>query len=601
MYIRPVAKLDKKNNKKYTAYELVQSYNTPKGPRQEVTLYLGSSNKLSDLTKEEFKLLAKRIRDILYNRPRPLFGFSPKIEELAEFYADTIIKKNRNSNTVDNHTLAQFTSVDIDSIEHSKVRTIGAEYIILEALKSLSIDRILKGLGFSQKEINITIALITGKLFGNTQECSIHSFLQNQSAIDELLDTNFNKLSLSSLYRVQDKLFNQKEQIESKLYEKEKDLFNFQETILLFDMTNSYFEGKAYTDLAQYGHSKEKRTDCPLVSLALALNQYGFPVKSFIFKGNVSEPKTLSSMIESITMDASIQKCIVFDAGFATKENISYLKEHNYKYIVVSRDRSLKLKDIDYNDSIDLKNYSLKAYIEKQDDESYLYVKSDAKELKETSMMEKFKEKFELFLSNLKSSLSKKNSRKSCNAIMQRLGALKERYSRIARFYTIEVIADKNKVTDIKWLFDKDKDKAQYSFGGTYIQRTNLTDLDAQSIYNTYAMLNDVEQTFRTLKSDFSLRPIYHQRKESIISHLFITTLSYHVVCYIRTKLKSRGINSRWSILVKQLSTLVRSTISFNTKGGPMKVRKTSKPEYTHEKILNALGLSAKILKTVNE
>ncbi|AHF98027.1 hypothetical protein DESACE_06165 [Desulfurella acetivorans A63] len=218
-------------------------------------------------------------------------------------------------------------------------------------------------------------------------------------------------------------------------------------------------------------------------------------------------------------------------------------------------------------------------------------------------MMEKFKEKFELFLSNLKSSLSKKNSRKSYNAIMQRLGALKERYSRIARFYTIEVIADKNKVTDIKWLFDKDKDKdkAQYSFGGTYIQRTNLTDLDAQSIYNTYVMLNDVEQTFRTLKSDFSLRPIYHQRKESIISHLFITTLSYHVVCYIRTKLKSHGINSRWSILVKQLSTLVRSTISFNTKSGPMKVRKTSKPEYTHEKILNALGLSAKILKTVNE
>jgi hypothetical protein len=560
---------------------------------------MGNEN-LNGFSEQDLRILSKRIESLVYSKGTELFNLEGRIEELARFYADTIIKQERNTSSNSTYTQEpSLVSIDIDSINQSKNRSIGLEYVALEAIKELFLDKILSDLSFSAKEVGISIALIVGKLLGNKSERSIHYFLQNTSALDELLGTNFNKLSLSSLYRVQNKLYVKRELIEEKLYKKEKDLFNFEETIILYDLTNTYFEGKA-DDIAQYGRSKEKRSDCPLITFALCLNQYGFPIKSSIFKGNVSEPKTLKTILESLYTDIASKQCVVFDAGIATKENIDYLREHGYSYIVVSRQKSLN--SIVYDSKIDLKSpYKLDAYIEHNQDESYLFIKSPQRQVKEASMMDKFKERFEQSLLSLKSNLNKKHSIKSYNAISQKIGALKNKYSKISRFFTIELLLnqDKTKVVDISWSFDKDK--ASFNFNGTYTLKTNLTDLNANELYSIYTMLNDVEQTFRILKSDLSLRLIYHRKKESIIAHIFITTLAYHIVHYIRSKLKQKGIHSSFNTIRRQLSTHLRSTISFQTNNGPMSIRKTSKPEYIHTQIYKALGLNPNILKRVYE
>ncbi len=157
----------------------------------------------------------------------------------------------------------------------------------------------------------------------------------------ELLGHDFGTTSLTRLYRVADQLYASKEALEAHLYATERSLFEFDETITLYDLTNTYFEGSGNANAnAALGHSKEKRSDCPLVTLALVLDSSGFPKRSEVFAGNASEPKTLAEMLEKlIPGDRSQAPTVVLDAGIATEENIEWLVSKGYRYLVVSRKR----------------------------------------------------------------------------------------------------------------------------------------------------------------------------------------------------------------------------------------------------------------------
>jgi transposase len=132
-------------------------------------------------------------------------------------------------------------------------------------------------------------------------ELSTHSWLQDLSGLGELLGWDFARTSLTQLYQVTDLLLKHKESLEKFIFEREKQMFGIEETITLYDLTNTYFEGEgAGNESAKHGRSKEKRSDCPLVTLGLLLDGSGFPKKSKIFPGNVSEPTTLAKMIAQL-------------------------------------------------------------------------------------------------------------------------------------------------------------------------------------------------------------------------------------------------------------------------------------------------------------
>jgi transposase len=132
-------------------------------------------------------------------------------------------------------------------------------------------------------------------------ELATHAWLQERSGLGELIDFDFNNLSLYGLYQVSDHLLKKKDAIEEHLYERQRSLFHLQETITLYDLTNTYFEGQSKANgFGARGHSKEKRTDCPLVTLALVLDSSGFPRRSHVYEGNVSEPITLAEMLQEL-------------------------------------------------------------------------------------------------------------------------------------------------------------------------------------------------------------------------------------------------------------------------------------------------------------
>jgi len=337
MFIRKTTHTDNKNGQKYHTYKLVESIRTARGPRQRTVLNLGKD---FSLPKEKWKELADRIEAIISGQQN-LFPVPEEIEQLARRYARKIIRRHgqRSPVVIEEQNKPDFQTVDVNSLENEQIRSVGGESVVLATIKALELDRKLEALGFNQPNIEAAIGVITARLLAPASERATHLWLQNETALDDLMDTSFESLSQDRVYQVSDMLLRNKEVIESHLQNREKHLFNLDETILLYDLTNTFFEGSGkYNKKAHFGVSKEKRSDCPLVTLALLMDADGFPKKSDILEGNVSEPTTLEKIVPRIST-AVKKPIIVTDAGIGTKKNIQWMTENHYHYIVVSRKR----------------------------------------------------------------------------------------------------------------------------------------------------------------------------------------------------------------------------------------------------------------------
>lgn len=288
-----------------------------RGPRQRELLNLGTA---LNLPKEKWKEFADRIEEIITGQA-PLFDYPEEIETLARKCARKIIKKQSSIVPEKKDYSPDYQTVDVNSVENEEARTIGAEHVVYHAVKELELDRKLAELGFNKPHLETAIGVIAGKLINPTSERKTHIWLQDMSGIDELMDADFSMLSQDRVYKVSDMLLKQKKAIEEHLSFKERSLFNLEEKIILYDLTNTFFEGSGkYNKKAHFGRSKEKRTDCPLVTLGLVLDADGFPKRSNVFDGNVSEPKTLTTMINDLsTENPLIKPIIVMDAGIASE------------------------------------------------------------------------------------------------------------------------------------------------------------------------------------------------------------------------------------------------------------------------------------------
>ena len=589
MFIRATSHINNKNGKTYSNYRLVESYRNQNGKvRQSTILTLGTD---FNIDKSKWKLLSDRIEEICSGQDS-LIPLEPELEKKAESIARQVIQKRGQpqiiSKSIKSDTDLQ--SVDLNSLEHQDVKQIGAEYLGVTAAKQLNLDKILSSAGFNNKQVNIALGSIIARLVHPASELNTHLYLTQISALDELLDTSFAKISVSNLYRISDKLLKHKDLIESCLYNKEKDLFNLEEVVTLYDITNSYFEGRCLSNpKAKLGRSKEKRNDCPLVSLGLVLDSSGFPKTSKIFSGNVSEAQTLSEILSDLK--ANPGATIVMDAGISTEENINWLKAHNYEYIVVSRKRNTVPDNIDSVIVKDSPNNKVEAFLVKNENsgESELYCRSEAKEAKCAAMQSKSISRFEDELQKLLNGLSKKGSTKKYAKILEKVGRLKEKFSRVSKLYNICVTSDdENKnATNISW------DKTRDSELGTYCLRSNKNNLDAKNFWKIYTMLTELESAFRHLKSELGLRPIYHQKESRVDGHIFITILAYHLLHTIRYQLKQNGIHQSWKILREIMSTQCRITSTLSLEDSrKVNIRKTSKANAEQTIIYNALNIN---------
>ncbi len=609
MFIRKVPHRNKKNRKEYHTYKLVESIRTQRGPRQRDVLNLGVG---FDLPKEQWKDLANCIEGIITSQ-RPLFDYPKQISTLAKKYARAIIRQQACAIDEGEDVSADYQVVDVNSVDNEEARTVGAEYVVYETIKELAIDRKLRDLGLNRSQLAVALGVIAGRMIVPGSERATHQWLQNSTGLDELMGVDFSSVSLDSVYKASDLLLRNKEALEEHLHRTEGQLFDLEEKIILYDLTNTFFEGSGkYNPKARYGgKSKEKRNDCPLVTLGLVLDTQGFPKKSRIFEGNIGESTTLETMInnladEDINKTSLFKPTIVLDAGIATEDNINWLKDKPYHYIVVSRKKKkaipsdvtmIAVKKDDKANTVLVQAGLAKNH---ETDELELYCHSVDKEKKEEGIKNKFQERYESELLKARKALDLKNGTKRYDKVIERIGRLKEKYKLVSRGYKVTVGKDSetDKAKSITWS-RKETEKTS----GIYCLRTDRKDLNEKQIWNIYTMLTDIEDAFRCMKSELGLRPNYHQKEVRCDGHIFITIIAYHLLHTIRFKLRQRGIRFSWTTIRKQLSSQFRVTTTMKRKDNKVVyVRKSSKAEPSHQVIYDALNLSyrpGKIVKTI--
>jgi transposase len=419
----------------------------------------------------------------------------------------------------------------------------------LHAVNPLQLTQKLTALGFNGVDQAAALGSIIGRMVSPGSELHTHEWLQSCTALGEFLDHDFGSTSLSRLYRVSDQLLKHQAALEGFLADQEQSLFDLNRRIVLYDLTNTYFEGQcAGNPKAQFGRSKEKRSDCPLVTLGLVLDGDGFPLGSQLFPGNASEPSTLKTMLDGLQDKnplALSKPVIILDAGIASADNIAWLVEHDYPYIVVypkgHKSHERQMKDPREQDGARLMERSqvrVDRDIDPDSGEAGLYCHSEQKAQKEQAIRTRFHERLEAALAQLQAGLKQKGTLKNYVKILERIGRLREKNSRVAQDYQIEVTPDAEHKNAVAITWQRKAPSAEKDrYCGGYGLCSNMPGWPEQPLWATYLMLTEIEATFRSLKTELGLRPVYHQKEERVTGHLFITLLAYHLVHTLRHQL----------------------------------------------------------------
>ena len=545
-----------------------------------------------------------RIDDDLSGQAPLVADGPPAVEREAQRIAAQLVARGApGDRTVAGPTDVQ--RVDVDSLRLVRPRSVGVEQVGLWALEQLGLPALLADLGVNGALRAAPAGALVGRLAQPASERATHRWLQARSGLGELLGVDFETVSAMQLYRASDALVKHREAVEAHLFDRALGLFDLQPTVTLYDLTNTYFEGEAREQpQARRGHSKEKRSDCPRLTLGLMLDASGFVRRSQLFAGNVREHRTLAGMLEALRAPAGA--LVVMDRGVATDDCVTWLREHGYRYLVVSRERH---RQFDAEAAVSVRTQSkqtvhLHKVVSTDPDEVRLYCYSEERAEKERGIVERFATRFEAALTQLHDGLARPRAHKRLAQVWQRIGRLKARHSRVAAHYQIAVTADETgqKAVAVTWT-RRPQDGSMATHPGVYCLRSSQTDWDEDVLWRTYTTLTDVEAVFRSLKSELGLRPIYHHKPRRADGHLFLTIIAYQLVQVIRTRLRAHGEHASWSTLRRILDGQQRVTATFRRPDvRTLHVRTTTQAEPEQRTIYDALGVDphpGRVRKTI--
>ena len=405
--------------------------------RQHTLLNLGSD---FPLERRHWPVLCARIQQLL-DRQGELVPLScpQEVERHAQHIAAQLLHRAP-PGAVERPDLQ---TVDVSTLALIRPRSAGVETVGLWAMEQLGLEVLLERLGFNGTQRALAMATIIARMAQPGSERASWRWLCERSALGELLDVDFERMSAMRLYRASDALMAHRETIENHLFEQVTDLFGLRHTVTLYDLTNTFFEGEAAAQpKAERGHSKEKRSDCPLLTLGLVLDGSGFVRRSEVFAGAVNEDTTLAPMLEAL--HAPADALVVMDAGVATEANVAWLRENGYRYLVVSRERARRF---DPDLAIALETRSRQTVhvhkgVDAEAGEARLYCYSEARAKKERGIADRFAARFEGELRKLNDGLSRPRTRKRLDHVWQRIGRIREKSRGAGAHYDIDVVAD---------------------------------------------------------------------------------------------------------------------------------------------------------------
>jgi transposase len=595
MFIKPFPKYNRTTGERYTIYRLCESYRIDGYIRHRTIIGFGKLEELP--TDGQKKQLGKRVEEMLKHGTNKLLleEQDEKIEKLALYFYNEIKRKQRYDTGAETKELE---TVDLSTLKNRDGQDVGAEWLCKQVFDQLGIGDFLLQQGWSKETVALAAAHVISRAVFPVSELQTVSFMKENSAICELTGADKEKVTKDQLYSISHRLYSASRQLEKYLSHRTNELFDLEDKIILYDLTNTYFEGRMQgSKIAKFGRSKEKRSDARLVVLAVVVNREGFLKYSNIFEGNISDSKTLESMVNRLSSSTSATKrkpVVVMDAGIATNDNVKMLKSKGYDFLCVSRSNLGEYHaDIESTPVViqDKRKQPIELMAVKVegDNDHYLWVKSHAKALKENSMNGLLAQRFEEGIKSINEGANKKGGTKKLDKVHQRIGRLKQKYPSAQKYYDISVHDDGNgRATSVSCKHKTGADPEKKA--GIYFLRTSLDETDEKNTWTIYNTIREIEYTFRVLKTDLNLRPIYHKTDDASMAHLNLGLLAYWLVSTIRYQLKQKGYNSSWSEIVRIMNSQKCVTTSMvNTNNETISIRKCTEPSPKVKRIYDLL------------
>jgi len=605
MYVRKTTRRYK--DKVYTNYLLVESVHTPNGPRQKVVCSLGD---LSPRTAEQWLRLVHKVEDALAGQINLFSSPDPEVEQIVRQIRSRQPGSSAESApiTPDSAPVSDLVAVHTDQVTATEHRTAGPVHVGFQFWKRLGFDTILRHLGFSIKAIQLTCAMTLNRLVYPRSEPAMPEWIRS-TALGDILGVDFGPLVDDPLYRDLDRLHPNRAAIESALVERERQLFPLDATVYLYDLTSTYFEGQAQRNpKAKRGYSRDRRPDCKQVVVGLVVGREGFPIAHEIFAGNVQDRQTLGPMLDLLQKRVGLPagSTVVGDRGSADADNLAEIRRRQLHYVVAGRhpERDRWLDEFEEPEGFELvprqpsplnpfqKKTVIRVKPVRDGDELLVVCISAERIAKDRAIREKQEHRLIADLARLQQRVEKGRLQRAV-AIGEAIGRLKERYGRVARYYTITYDPTTRKVSQEPNA--QRKAKAELLDGG-YLLRTDRTALSAQEAWLMYMTLTRAENAFRMMKTPLAERPIFHHLEHRVETHIFLCVLAYHLLVAIETTLLSQGIHTSWATVRDTLATHPVATIVLPTEGGKIRrIRKAMTPEPKHRELYKQLGVSSEI------
>ena len=498
---------------------------------------------------------------------------------------------------------SEIANHDIDSIrvklsqmQLCRPRTFGGCWLGSKLWQQLGLDEFWsERLDKSRSDISwpkVLKLLVVNRLIRPGSEFYIHRQWFDQTAMDELLRTDYRIAAKDRLYRCLDRILQHKEDLCKHLKSRWEDMFGIEFDVLLYDLTSTYFEGLCEQNpKARFGYSRDKRSDCRQVVIALVVTPEGFPLGYEILPGNTLDKTTLRFFLDKIeSIYGKARRVWVMDRGIPTEETLKVMRDNGIHYLVGTPRSMLnkfedKLLDMDFQRAND--NVAVKLLA--QGNELYVLAKSKDRRAKERAIR---KHKLRKYLQGLEK--LRKNCR-SRDRLLERLGALKQQAGKSTKCVDLTIPPQAGRVTpdNFAYTFNKDTYKKTILRDGMYLLRTTLTEADPDVIWQRYVLLTQVEAAFKSLKSDLAVRPVYHQLEHRVEAHIFVAFLAYCLAVTLRQKLRFHAPGLTATEVFDKLGTIMMIDVRIPTADGRMlEMRRYSQPEIEHRIILDKLKMN---------
>jgi transposase len=495
-------------------------------------------------------------------------------------------------------------AIRLDQVRLERTRRFGDIWLAWTLWRALGLDRLCAELMPEGREdvpwATVASVLVMARLCEPSSELHIAEDYYRTTALEDLLDLPAEQVNDDRLYRALDRLLPHKRAIEEHLQKRLGELFDLEYDLLLYDVTSTFFEGLAERNpQAQRGHSRDHRPDCKQVCIALVVTREGVPLSYEVFDGNRVDVTTVEEIVG--TMEARFglaDRVWVMDRGMMSRKNIAWLQQTGRKYVLgasrqeVQRWRESIVEESGWQSVRD----GVEAKLVRDGAETFVLCRSAERRQKEKAMHERFARRIEEGLGRLARRLGKARQKLDRGPLERQIGRLLERNSRAASRYLATLADDPSRPAGLRldWSIRSDWDERARFSEGCYVLRTNVNDWSAETLWQTYIQLTQAESAFRIQKTELSIRPVWHQRKERVQAHIFVCFLAYVLWKTLEQWQQRAGLGNAPRTVLDELARLQSADIVLPTADDPrreLRIRCVVRPDKAQASLLDRLGL----------